>query len=172
MTSEQDSRAKAVIDHYTWGAAGAMFAIPVPGADMAATYAVWAKMISEIAPIYGQAATLDDAKRLAGDLFKGAVLTSLAWFGSAKAASTVLKFIPGAGTVTAYAIDAAIAALGAKKITAGLGVAAAGYYKSGKTLAPKDLQGHVKQVLSDPNLVVKCLAAISPAVAALAEKEA
>eukprot|EP01012_Entosiphon_sulcatum_P062586 TRINITY_DN89017_c0_g1_i1.p1 TRINITY_DN89017_c0_g1~~TRINITY_DN89017_c0_g1_i1.p1 ORF type:complete len:107 (-),score=12.57 TRINITY_DN89017_c0_g1_i1:23-307(-) len=70
-------------------------------------------------------------------------MTTLAWFGSAKVASGILKFIPGAGTITAYAVDALIAAFGAKRITAGIGLAAAGYYKSGKTLAPADLKGHV-----------------------------
>lgn len=162
---KRDTRAKEIIDGYTWGAGAAMLAIPVPGADMAATYAVWAKMICDIAPVYGFSASLDDAKHLAGDLFKGAVLTSVAWFASAKTASAILKFIPGAGTVTAYVLDAAIAALGAKKITAGVGVAAAAYYKSGKTLAPKDLAGHVKKVLGDPSLVLRCLAAVAPAVA-------
>lgn len=51
--------------------------------------------------------------------------------------------VPGAGTLTAYALDALMAAFGAKRITAGIGLAAAGYYKSGKKLAPADLKAHV-----------------------------
>jgi len=161
-TDAHDQRAKSIIDNYTWGAAGAMFAIPVPGLDMAATYAVWGKMIAEVAKVYHYEVALDDAKRLASDLLKGVVLTSLAWYGSAKLASSVLKFIPGAGTVTAYAIDAAIAAFGAKKITTGIGVAAAAYYKSGKTLAPATFVDHVKNVLNDPAMFLQALDTVTP----------
>jgi len=161
--SERDQKVVDIIDSYTWGAGAAMLAIPVPGVDMAATYGVWAKMICDIAPVYGYSASMDDAKNLAGDLFKGVILTSIAWLASAKTASTILKFIPGAGTVTAYLIDAAIAAYGAKKITATLGVAAGAYYKSGKTLKGKDLAGHVKDVLTNPQFAFRVLAAITPA---------
>ena len=156
----RDYKTKELIDSYTWGAAGTMFAIPIPGADMAATYAVWAKMISAIAKAYNYEVSAEDAKRLASDLFKGVVMTSLVWFGSAKLATGVLKLIPGAGTVTAYAVDAAIAAFGAKKITAGVGLAAAAYYKSGKVMAPSDLKGHVKNILQDPGAYVALLGTV------------
>lgn len=158
-----DKRAKKIIDDHTWAAAGAMVAIPVPGVDMAATFAVWGKMVLELAKVYHSEPSLHDARRLASDLFKGVVTTSLAWFGSAKLATAILKFIPIAGTVPAYFIDAGIAALGAKKTTAGVGVAAAAYYKSGKTLAPETLLEHVKNVVGDADLVLGVLASVIPA---------
>jgi uncharacterized protein (DUF697 family) len=129
-----------------------MLAIPVPGADMAATFGVWAKMICEIARVYEYEVSLEDAGRLASDLFKGVILTTMAWFGSAKVATTVMKFIPGAGQAAAYLVDAAIAGWGSKKITTGLGLAAAAYYKSKKTLAPQDLAGHVKNLFDGSDL--------------------
>lgn len=140
---DPDGRAQAIVIAHARGAAVAMFAIPVPGADVTATVAVWAKMIVEIAAVYGYEVSLADAAALASDLLRGVVMTTLYWFASAKVASGVLKFIPGAGTLTAYALDALMAAFGARRITAGIGLAAAGYYKSGKTLAPADLKAHV-----------------------------
>lgn len=143
VPADPDTRARAVVVAYSRGAALAMFAIPVPGADVTATMAVWAKMIVEIAEVYGYDVSPGDAAALASDLLRGVVMTTLYWFASAKVASGVLKFIPGAGTLTAYALDALMAAFGAKRITAGIGLAAAGYYKSGKKLAPADLKAHV-----------------------------
>ena len=150
QTDTRDVEVIRVIQNYSLGSVGTMIAIPIPGADMAATYGLWAKMIIDIARIYGEEAAFADAKVLAADLFTGVILTTVAWFSSAKAATTVLKFIPGAGTVTAYLVDAAIAGFGAKKITAGVGFAAASYYKSGKTLQPKDILKEIKEVLRNP----------------------
>lgn len=143
VPTDPDGRARAIVIAHSRASAVAMFAIPVPGADVTATMAVWAKMIVEIAGAYGYEVSLADATALASDLLRGVVMTTLYWFASAKVASGVLKFIPGAGTFTAYALDALMAAFGAKRITAGIGLAAAGYYKSGKTLAPADLKGHL-----------------------------
>ena len=158
--SDNDIKAKEIVDSYAWGAGAAMVAVPVPGADMAATFAVWGKMIAELARVYNYEITTEDAKRLASDLFKGVILTTMAWFASAKLATSILKFIPGAGTVTAYLIDAVIAGFGAKKITSGLGFAAAAYYKSGKRLAPNDLVDHVKNVISAPKQFLSLLGQI------------
>ncbi len=149
-TDTRDEKAIRIIQNYSLGSVGTMIAIPIPGADMAATYGLWAKMLIDIARIYGEEAAFADAKSLAADLFTGVILTSVAWFSSVKAATTVLKFIPGAGTVTAYLVDATIAGFSAKKITTGVGFAAAAYYKSGKTLQPKDFVKEIKGVLRNP----------------------
>jgi uncharacterized protein (DUF697 family) len=140
----------AIIDRYTWAAAFAMFAIPVPGADMVGTFAVWGAMIRRIARAYGEEISREDGVRLASELFRNAVLTGFAWFGSTKVATTILKFIPFAGTVTAYAVDAAVAAAGAKKITAAVGNAAALYYGTGRTAAPRNFGEHVDHLARDP----------------------
>lgn len=143
---------QAIIEHHTWAAATAMFAIPVPGADMGATFLVWGAMIRRIAKAYGYEISRHDGVRLASELFKDAVLTGFAWFGSAKIATTVLKFIPFGGTLTAYAVDAAIAAFGAKRITAAVGNAAAVYYGTDRAAAPRTLKEHVGVLTQDPLL--------------------
>ena len=127
---------------------------------MAAIYAVWAKMISEIAKLYGEEVSLKDAQALATEIFKGVILTTVAWFASAKTASTILKFIPFAGTVAAYLIDATIASFGAKKITTALGFVAAAYFKSGKKIQSTDLKSEAALVLKNPKRISDFLGSI------------
>ncbi len=153
----RDERAAAIIERHTLGAAAAMFAVPVPGADIAATAGVFAHMTREVAAVYGYALSRADAARLSSELFKSVVLTIAVWFGSAKLATTILKFIPWAGTLTAYVVDAAIAAFGAKRVTAALGTAVALYFKSGREAAPKTLAEHVRNVAKDPAMVREVL---------------
>ncbi len=152
-----DEAAARVIKRSAWLATAAMVAVPVPGADLAATFTVWGGMIRRIARCYGESVSKKDAIRLASELLRGVVLTLFAWYGSAKTATLVLKFIPFAGTFTAYLVDAGIAAFGAKRITAALGTAAAAYYKSGKTIAPETLSEHVARVAKDPEIVAEVL---------------
>ena len=149
-----------IIKRYTWGAAAAMFAIPVPGVDIAATFAVWGAMIREIAAAHGEQISPQDGARLASELFKNALLTGFAWFGSAKVATTLLKFVPFGGTLTAYAVDAAVAAVGAKRITAAVGNAAALYYGTGKIVAPRTLREHLAVVTEDQHSLRTRLASL------------
>lgn len=158
--TQRGERVVEIIKNYGWGAMGALVAIPLPGADMVATFAVWGKMIHEIAGVYGYDISLEDAKSLGSDLFKSVILTTAAWFASAKTASFIFKFIPVGGTIAGYAIDAAVAGFGAKKITARLGTAAALYYQSGKTMAPQTMAAHVMNV-ADANTIRQALGLFS-----------
>ena len=157
---QRDNQAAALIRKYSYGATGAMIAIPIPGLDMAATYAVWGKMIFEIAKVYGEPVTMTDAKALATELFNGVILTTVAWFASAKTASTILKFIPGVGTVAAYLIDATVCAFGAKKITTALGFAAATYFKAGKKMDSEEWLPQLAGVLKNPKTILSALRAL------------
>jgi uncharacterized protein (DUF697 family) len=139
-----------IIERYSWAAAATMFAIPVPGADMAATFAVWGLMIREIARAHGEDLSPRDAVRLASHLFKNAVLTGLVWAGSATLAAEILKLIPVAGTLAAYALDAGVAAAGTRRITAAVGAAAAEYFASGKDAGPRTFREHLDVVAKDP----------------------
>jgi len=156
-----DEKVQALATKYAWLSAAEMVAIPVPYADLAAVFLSWGKMVKEIGALYGHEVSLDDGKRLAGEILKGAMLTSCAWWGSGALAGTLLKLVPGAGTVTAYFVDAAVAGVGAHKITAGLAVAAGLYFKSGKAFAPKTFAQSVKKVLGDPELILSVLATVA-----------
>lgn len=156
-----DEKVQELASRYAWIAAGEIVAIPVPGADLAAVFATWARMVKDIGGLYGYEVTLDDGKRLAGELLKGALLTSCAWVGSGALAGTLLKLIPGAGTFTAYFVDAAVAGVGAHKMTAAVAAAAALYFKSGRAYAPKTFTQSVKKVLADPELILSVLATVA-----------
>lgn len=156
-----DEKVQDLATRYSWIAAGEIVAIPVPGLDLAAVFATWGKMVKDIGELYGYEVTLEDAKRLAGDLIKSAMLTSCAWVGSGALAATLLKLIPGAGTFTAYFVDAAVAGVGAHKMTAGVATAAGLYFKSGRAFAPKTFAASVKKVLVDPELILSVLATVA-----------
>ena len=157
-TSDEENaqRVVQIIREKSYHAMGAMM-IPLPGADIGATMGVWAGMIMDIAEVYGYKVSLADAKRLGSDLFKSVILTTGAWFASAKTASFACKFIPFAGTATAFVIDTLVASIGAKGITARLGTAAALYYQSGKTMAPATIAEHVKNVTKDSKTISAAL---------------
>jgi uncharacterized protein (DUF697 family) len=150
------------VERYAWASAATMFAIPVPGADIAATFAVWGLMIREIARAHGEDLSARDGVRLASHLFKNAVLTGITWVGSATIAAEILKLIPFAGTLTAYAIDAGVAAGGTKRITATVGAAAAEYFASGKTTGPRTLREHVEVIGKDPSFWRSAATALRP----------
>ena len=140
-----------IIERYAWASAATMFAIPIPGADMAATFAVWGLMIREIARAHGDELSPRDGIRLASHLFKNAVLTGVVWVGSATMAAEILKLIPVAGTLAAYAVDAGVAAAGTRRITAAVGAAAAEYFASGKNAGPQTFREHLEVVSKDPS---------------------
>jgi uncharacterized protein (DUF697 family) len=163
VDNRADERTQELASRYAWITAAEMVAIPIPGLDLAAVFGTWVKMVQEIGAAYGHELTLDDAKRLA-EILKGALLTSCAWFGSGALAGTLLKLIPGAGTVTAYLVDAAVAGVGAHKMTAGVATAAGLYFKSGRAYAPKTFAASVKKVLVDPELILSVLATVAVGV--------
>ncbi len=151
-----------IIERYAWAAAATMFAIPIPGADMAATFAIWGLMIREIARAHGEELSPGDGVRLASHLFKNAVLTGFVWVGSATLAAEVLKLIPFAGTLAAYALDAGVAAAGTRRITAAVGGAAAEYFASGKNAAPRTFREHLDVVGKDPSFWRSAAAVLRP----------
>ena len=155
-----DDEVVRIIRNHAYGAMGAMIIVPFPGLDMVATYAVWGKMIREIAHSYGEELSIKDAQALASHLFESVVKTTIAWFGSAQLAASALKFVPLAGTAAAYLIDATIAAYGARKITAALGYTAAVYFSSGRTVGKSDMKKSVAELIKDPKALKTFLKAL------------
>jgi uncharacterized protein (DUF697 family) len=162
MAEVTPERLAQIIERYAWAAAATMFAIPVPGADMAATFAVWGLMIREIARAHGEELSARDGARLASQLFKNAVQTGFVWLGSATVAAEVLKLLPFAGTLAAYALDAGLAAAGTRRITAVVGAAAAEYFASGKSSAPRTFREHLEVVGKDPSFWRSAAAVLRP----------
>jgi uncharacterized protein (DUF697 family) len=158
---QADQKVLELTTKYAWLATAEMVAIPVPGLDLAAVFGTWVKMIQDIAPLYGYEVSREDAERLAGDLVKCATLSGCAWVGSTTLASVLLKFMPGAGTVAKYLIDAAVAGTSIHKITAGLATVTALYFKTGRSFAPRTFADSMKKVVTDPDLILSVLATVA-----------
>ena len=156
-----DEKVQLLAEKYSWFAAAEVIAIPVPGLDLAAVFASWAKMVKEIGALYGYEVSSEDAQRLSGELVKGAMLSGCAWVGSGALAGTLLKLIPGAGTVAAYLVDAMVTGAGVHKITTGVATTAALYFKTGRSFAPKTFGQSLRKVLADPELILSVLATVA-----------
>jgi uncharacterized protein (DUF697 family) len=156
-----DEKVQQIANRYSWLSAAEVVAIPLPGLDLAAVFASWGSMVKDIGKVYGYDVDIEDAKRLSGDILKGALLSGCAWVGSAALAGTLLKLIPGAGTVAAYMVDAFVAGASVHKITAGVAVAAALYFKTGRSFAPKNFAESVKKAIIDPELILSILATVA-----------
>ena len=68
-----DEKVQKLAEKYAWLAAAEVVAIPVPGLDLAAVFGSWAKMVKDIGKLYGYEVSSEDAKRLSGEMIKGAL---------------------------------------------------------------------------------------------------
>jgi uncharacterized protein (DUF697 family) len=156
-----DEKVQELVTKYAWISTAEVVAIPVPGLDLAAVFGSWVKMVRDIGKLYGYEVSMEDAGRLAGEILKGALLSGCAWIGSGALAGTLMKLIPGAGPVAAYLVDAVVAGAGVHKITGGVATAAALYFKTGRSFAPKTFMASVRKVLIDPELILSVLATVA-----------
>jgi small GTP-binding protein len=109
-----DTRAWQVVDRYTWGAGGAAALSPFPVIDLVAGCAISTKMVLDLARIYRQEADTDVAVKLLGELGKNllAILgTSAALPAVTAAVGSLLKTVPGAGTIAGGALQGIVIAL-------------------------------------------------------------
>ena len=103
-TPENHVQASKIITKYLGWSAGAAF-IPVPGFDLAAVTAVQIKMIADIAKVYDVPFKKDATKTIIGSL-----LATILPSGLAQGASSLVKIVPGIGTILGMATAPAFAA--------------------------------------------------------------
>ncbi len=97
-----DEAAWRVVDRHMWAAGSAAALSPVPVLDLAAGSAITTKMVIELARVYQRDFDLDSATQLLGQLGKNllAILgASAATPVVTSAVASMLKTIPGAGTI-------------------------------------------------------------------------
>jgi uncharacterized protein len=109
-----DGQAQRLVERYMWQAGGLAAINPVPFLDVATGLVMAAKMVLDLAKIYERPMDLAAAKRLLGELSKNFI----AMGGAAAAApligtavGSMVKVIPGLGTVTGGAIQGLTQAL-------------------------------------------------------------
>lgn len=120
-----DRRAVAIVDRYMWGAGGAAALTPFPIIDLVAGCAISTKMVVELGRVYRQEIDLDTAVKLLGQLGKNVISTQLATPLIAAGVGSLLKTVPGVGTISGQLLQGLVQAL----ITRWIGAVFIEYFK-------------------------------------------
>jgi GTP-binding protein EngB required for normal cell division/uncharacterized protein (DUF697 family) len=109
-----DERADEVINKYMWAAGGAVAINPFPLLDLAGGSAITVKMVLDLAAVYQQRIDADTIVTLLGQLGKNLVAmvgASAAAPAVALAIGSLLKTVPGIGTITGGVVQGLVQAL-------------------------------------------------------------
>jgi small GTP-binding protein len=124
-----DRRAWQIVDRYAWGAGGAAALSPLPVLDLAAGAAVSTKMVLDLARVYRQDVDLNTVIHLLGQLGKNLIAilgVSAAGPAVTSAVASLLKTVPGIGTIAGGVLQGLVQAL----VTRWIGSVFIEYYKS------------------------------------------
>ncbi len=103
VRTELDARARQIVDRSMWQAGAAAALSPLPVIDLAAGLGITSHMVLQLARVYRQKVDLDTASRLIAELGKQLVSVAGANLAAPAAASgiaSLLKSVPGVGTIT------------------------------------------------------------------------
>ncbi len=128
LQASLDQRAWALVDRYMWAAGGAAALSPLPLLDLAAGSAVSVKMVVELAKVYRQDVDFELAVTLLGQLGKnllGILGVTAATPAVTAAVASLLKTVPGAGTIAGGVLQGLVQAL----ITRWIGAVFISYFK-------------------------------------------
>jgi small GTP-binding protein len=124
-----DRRAWETVDKYTWGAGGAAALTPFPIVDLVAGCAISTKMVVDLGKVYRQDVDLQAAVTLLGQLGKNLVSilgVSVATPAIAAAVGSLLKAVPGVGTLAGQLLQGIVQAL----VTRWIGAVFIKYFKN------------------------------------------
>ncbi len=103
VQTELDARARQIVDRSMWQAGAAAALSPLPVIDLMAGLGITSHMVLQLARVYKQKLDLDTASRLIAELGKQLVSVAGANVAAPAAASglaSLLKTVPGVGTIT------------------------------------------------------------------------
>lgn len=124
-----DKEAWSIVDAYMWGAGGAAALSPFPLVDLAAGFAISTKMVVDLAKIYKQPVDLDMAVNLLGQLGKNLIAilgVSAVTPAVTSAVGSMLKTVPGAGTIAGGLMQGVVQAV----ITRWIGAIFIAYFRN------------------------------------------
>ncbi len=124
-----DARAWELVNRYAMGAGGAAALSPWPVVDLAAGCAVSTKMVVDLARVYRQNVDTDTAVNLLGQLGKNLVAvlgTTAAAPAVAAGVASLLKTVPGVGTIAGGALQGIVMAI----VTRWIGAIFIEYFKN------------------------------------------
>ncbi len=133
-----DQQAWSLINKYAWGAGGAAALSPLPLLDVAAGGAITTKMVLDLARVYRQDIDLDAAVKLLGQLGKNLIAilgVSAATPIVVSTIATLLRAVPGAGTLAGGILQGLVQAL----ITRWIGAVFVEYFKAEMQTTPAGL---------------------------------
>ena len=133
-----DQRAEEVVERNMWQAAAAAALSPMPVLDVAAAVAISTKMVVELARVYRQSIDLESAGRLVGELGKNLLGVAGATAATplvGTAVASLLKTVPGAGTIAGGLLQGLVQAL----VTRWIGRVFIAYFQSELAEAPRSL---------------------------------
>lgn len=123
-----DQRAAGIVDRYMWGAGGAAALTPFPIIDLVAGCAISTKMVVDLGQVYRQDIDLDAALKLLGQLGKNLISIMGATAATplvAAGVGSLLKSVPGVGTIAGQLLQGIVQAL----ITRWIGAVFIQYFK-------------------------------------------
>ena len=135
-----DRRAWQIVERHTWGAAGAAALSPFPLVDLAAGCAISSKMVVDLAGVYRQDVDIDAAVKLLGELGKNLIAilgVSAATPAVVAGVASLLKTVPGAGTIAGGMLQGIVQAL----ITRWIGGVFVAYFRAEMQTPPGGLTG-------------------------------
>lgn len=109
-----DRRAWQLVERYTWGAGGAAALSPTPVLDLLAGSAITAKMVVDLAGVYRQDVDWNMAVQLLGQLGKNLIAilgVSAATPAVVSGVASLLKTVPGAGTIAGGVLQGVVQAI-------------------------------------------------------------
>ena len=119
----------AIVEKYMWSAGGVAALSPFPLVDLAAGCAVSTKMVVDLAHVYRQPIDLEAASNLLGQMGKNLIAVlglSAATPAVAAGVASLLKTIPGIGTIAGGAMQGVVMAL----VTRWIGAVFIEYFKN------------------------------------------
>ncbi len=108
VQGELDARARELVDRSMWQAGAAAALSPLPVVDVVAGMGITSHMVLQLARVYRQSIDLDTVGRLLAELGKQLVSVAGAQVAAPAAASAVaslIKTVPGVGTITGGALQ-------------------------------------------------------------------
>jgi hypothetical protein len=114
VRTELDARASQIVDRSMWQAGAAAALSPLPVVDLVAGVGITSHMVLQLARVYRQTIDLDTAGRLLAELGKQLVSVAGANVAAPAAASAVasmLKTVPGVGTIAGGALQGLVQVL-------------------------------------------------------------
>jgi GTP-binding protein EngB required for normal cell division/uncharacterized protein (DUF697 family) len=129
VQTELDKRAKEIVDRSMWQAGAAAALSPLPVVDLAAGLGITSHMVLQLARVYRQKIDIDTVGRLIGELGKQLLSVAGANLAAPAAASgiaSLLKTVPGVGTITGGVLQGLVQVL----VTRWIGGVFIVYFKS------------------------------------------